>query len=73
MITYLKRKFKKILLKRTFKEYGFEIKRFQIHELGEIEYAQWSHPFERPKVISTSNITFPIISDDEFEFEPQSK
>tara|TARA_B100001093_G_scaffold343350_1_gene328101 strand:- start:116 stop:949 length:834 start_codon:yes stop_codon:yes gene_type:complete len=58
MITYLKRKFKKILLKRTFKEYGFEIKRFQIHELGEIEYAQWSHPFERPKVISTSNINF---------------
>ena len=58
MIKYLRRKFKKILLKRTFKEYGYEIKKFHIHELGEIEYAQWSHPFERPKVISTSNINF---------------
>ena len=58
MISYLKRKIKKHQVKKTFMEYGFEINKFQIDNIGEIEYAQWLHPFEKPKVISDSNIKF---------------
>ncbi|MFO8236615.1 MAG: FkbM family methyltransferase [Bacteroidales bacterium] len=58
MMNYIKRKIEKKQLKRTFKEYGFEIKKFQIDGIGEVEYAQWLHPFEKPKEISKSNILF---------------
>lgn len=58
MIKYIKRKIKKGQVKKTFKEYGFTIKKFQIDGLGEIEYAQWLHPFEKPKEVSKSNILF---------------
>ncbi len=58
MINYLKRKIKKKQIKTTFNEYGFEIKKFEINNLGTIEYAQWLHPFEKPKQISESNIKF---------------
>ena len=58
MIAYLKRKIKKIQLKKTFKEYGFKINKFHIDNVGEVEYAQWLHPFEKPKIITASNIDF---------------
>ncbi len=58
MIDYIKRKIEKKQLKKTFNEYGFEIKKFQINSFGEVEYAQWLHPFEKPKKISESNILF---------------
>lgn len=58
MINYIKRKIKKIQLKNTFDEYGFEIKKFQVNPFGEVEYAQWLHPFEKPKKITESNISF---------------
>jgi FkbM family methyltransferase len=45
-------------LKRTFNEYGFEIKKFEIAGLGTVEYAQWLHPFEQPKQITKSNVDF---------------
>lgn len=58
MLSYLKRKRKKRELARTFKEYGYKVKRFQLEELGEVEYAQWLHPFEGPKEVSDSQIRF---------------
>lgn len=58
MIKYLKRKIKKRQLKKFFNEYGFEINKFQLNNLGVVEYAQWLHPFDRPKIISDSNIKF---------------
>ncbi len=58
MINYIKGIIKKKELKKTFKEYGFEIKKFQIDKIGEVEYAQWLHPFEKPKEISELNISF---------------
>ncbi|MBS3770537.1 MAG: FkbM family methyltransferase [Bacteroidales bacterium] len=58
MINYLKRKLKKRQQKKTFKEYGYEIKTFQIDKLGNIEYAQWLHPFEKPKEITSSKVKF---------------
>lgn len=58
MIKYIRRKIEKKQLKKTFKEYGFIIKNFQINPFGEVEYAQWLHPFERSQTISESNVKF---------------
>ncbi len=43
---------------KSFKEYGFEIKTFQVDNIGKVEYAQWLHPFESAKEIiwMTGNI-----------------
>ena len=51
MFNYLKRKIAKYQQKRTFQEYGYEVKRFTIPGEGELEYAQWQHPFEGEKVM----------------------
>jgi FkbM family methyltransferase len=45
-------------LKRTFDEYGFEIKQFELDKLGTVDYAQWLHPFEQPKTITQANVNF---------------
>lgn len=58
MINFIKRKIEKLKLKKTFKEYGYEIKTFSIKDLGQVEYAQWLHPFEGPKEVTDSNINF---------------
>lgn len=58
MINFIKRKLKKSQQRKTFNEYGFEIKKFQIDSIGEVEYAQWQHPFEKPKNITKSNVSF---------------
>jgi FkbM family methyltransferase len=58
MINYIIKKLRKKQLKKSFKEYGFEIKKFQIKPFGEVEYAQWLHPFDKPKSITESNISF---------------
>lgn len=58
MLNFIKRKIEKLKLKRTFKEYGYEIKSFAIKDIGEVEYAQWLHPFEGPKEVTDSNINF---------------
>ena len=58
MINYIKRKLEKLKQKKTFLEYGYEIKTFKIDGIGTVEYAQWLHPFEQPKVITNSNVNF---------------
>ena len=58
MINFIKRKIEKLKLKRTFKEYGYEIKTFSIKDIGKVEYAQWLHPFEGPKEVTDSNVNF---------------
>jgi FkbM family methyltransferase len=58
MINYIKRKIQKLKQKKTFLEYGYEVKTFDIDPIGKVEYAQWLHPFETPKSITTSNVNF---------------
>src|SRR3990170_8934316 len=58
MINYIKRKIQKLKQKKTFLEYGYEVKTFDIDTIGKVEYAQWLHPFESPKSITTSNVNF---------------
>jgi FkbM family methyltransferase len=58
MIDFIRKKIEKLKLKKTFKEYGYEIKSFEIEGIGKVEYAQWLHPFESQKEITNSNINF---------------
>lgn len=58
MINYIKEKLKRRKIKKEFKEYGYDIQRFKLEQGGEIQYAQWLHPFEAPKIISDSKINF---------------
>ncbi len=58
MINYLKRKVEKFLQKRKFQEYGYTIKTFFVEGIGQIDYAQWLHPFESEKIMSKSNVDF---------------
>ena len=58
MINYIKNKIRKHKQKRTFKEYGHKIDTFNVDNFGEIDYAQWLHPFDKPKEVTLSNIDF---------------
>lgn len=58
MIEYIRKKIQKLKQKRTFLEYGFEVKTFDIEGIGAVDYAQWLHPFEQPKTITSSNVNF---------------
>jgi FkbM family methyltransferase len=58
MFKFFQRILEKRNLKRTFKEYGFEVEKFSVDGIGSVEYAQWLHPFESKKEIKTSNIRF---------------
>ena len=40
------------------KEYGYKINKFQLNKYGEVEYAQWLHPFEETKIINEATIEF---------------
>jgi FkbM family methyltransferase len=42
--------------RRTFRTYGHALKRFTLEREGSIEYAQWLHPFEKPKTISQADV-----------------
>ena len=39
-----------------FAEYGFEVRRFDLAEDGQVEYAQWLHPKETPKAIDQRQV-----------------
>lgn len=58
MLNYSRRKVQKHKDKRTFKEYGFSIKNFQLPNEGKVDYAQWLHPFEGEKEISQEQVDF---------------
>jgi FkbM family methyltransferase len=56
MIGYFARRLKRHRDRRTFREYGFEVKTFDLGRYGVVEYAQWLHPFERPKSFSAADV-----------------
>lgn len=56
MIGYLTRKVRRHRARRTFREYGFEVRRFQLARDGAVDYAQWQHPFEKPKAITQDDV-----------------
>jgi FkbM family methyltransferase len=56
MIDYLSRKIRRYRARRTFRTYGYEVKRFPLAREGVVEYAQWLHPFEKPKTITQADV-----------------
>ncbi|MGD9202813.1 MAG: FkbM family methyltransferase, partial [Chitinispirillia bacterium] len=58
MIKFLLKKLERRKIKRTFREYGFEIKEFILPEEGLVRYAQWLNPLEGLKTISQGNVNF---------------
>ncbi len=56
MIGYVARRLKRHRDRRTFREYGFEVRGFDLGRYGTVEYAQWLHPFERPKSFSAADV-----------------
>ena len=44
--------------KAVVKEFGWEVKDFYIAGTGTVQYAQWLHPFEQPKVIDKATVNF---------------
>ena len=49
---------KKKEIKSTFREYGYEIQKFEIEGYGEVDFAHWLHPFNKPINIGTSEVNF---------------
>ena len=58
MLDFINTFFKKRKEKRSFQEYGFDVKTFEIDNIGTVQYAQWKHPFEQQKSITKSNGNF---------------
>lgn len=58
MLDFINTFFKKRKEKRSFQEYGYDVKTFEIDNIGTVQYAQWKHPFEQQKSITKSNVNF---------------
>ena len=58
VFAYLKKKFKRFTARRVFSEYGYEVKTFSLPGLGQVQYAQWLHPLEGSKEITTRQLDF---------------
>ena len=58
MANFISRKLEKLKQKKTFAEYGYEVNAFHVDGFGKVEYAQWQHPFEKPKTINASSIEY---------------
>ena len=56
MIGALARRIQRHRDRRTFREYGHVVKRFDLEREGAVEYAQWLHPFEKPKTITQADV-----------------
>ena len=56
MLGALTRKIQRHRDKRTFRTYGNEVRRFELERDGALEYAQWLHPFEKPKTITQHDV-----------------
>ena len=49
---FILRRLRKRRQKRTFAEYGFEVRTFHLPRYGAVQYAQWLHPGEGEKTIT---------------------
>jgi len=56
MLGAIARKIRRHRDRRTFRTYGHEVRRFTLDREGVVEYAQWLHPFEKPKAITQADV-----------------
>jgi FkbM family methyltransferase len=53
-----RKKIEKIKSKSSTHDYGFQGKTFDLELDGKIDYAQWLHPYEQPKIITQDMVNF---------------
>jgi FkbM family methyltransferase len=58
MFSYLKRKFEKYKVKRTFKEYPYKVVEYDLPEFGKVSFARWENPLEAEKHINQGQVDF---------------
>lgn len=58
MLKYIQEKYKKYKRKRTFQEYGYELRQFDLAREGKVSYAQWKHPSESLKEMNQQKVDF---------------
>ena len=58
MISFIKNKIEKHKIRTSFKKYGSHISKLLLESEGEIEFAVWDNPLERPKSITQSSMDF---------------
>jgi FkbM family methyltransferase len=58
MLGFIKKKVEKIKSKRSLQQYGWKINRFDVSPFGKVDYAQWLHPYDKPKAITPAMIAF---------------
>ncbi|MAJ51499.1 MAG: hypothetical protein CMB82_07790 [Flammeovirgaceae bacterium] len=58
MISYIKKKIEIWKIKRTYKKYGHHIEKFTLSTEGDIEFAVWDNPLEKPKKITQNSVDF---------------
>ncbi len=58
MLNFIKHKIERYKSKRTFQEYGYQVNEFIIDKVGKVKYAQWLHPLESVKEITSTNVGF---------------
>lgn len=58
MFEFIKKKIEKIKSKRSLHEYGYKINSFELVKDGQIDYAQWLHPYESEKQVTQSMVNF---------------
>jgi FkbM family methyltransferase len=58
MINYIKRKLTKLKAQTIFKEYGAELKTFNLPGYGKVEYFQWTNPLEKQKIVTQEKVDF---------------
>jgi FkbM family methyltransferase len=58
LIDLISKKIDKVRSKRSLHDYGYQLKTFDLSQEGKVEYAQWQHPYEQPKVITQSMVSF---------------
>ncbi|RFS13600.1 FkbM family methyltransferase [Emticicia sp. C21] len=58
MFSYLKKKFEKYKIKRTFKEYGHKVEEYNLPEFGKVSFAKWENPLEAEKHITQGQVDF---------------
>lgn len=56
MMEFVARRLRRHRDRRTFREYGFEVRKFDLGRYGVVEYAQWLHPFETAKTFCADDV-----------------
>lgn len=58
MLNYLRKKILAHRQKRVFREYGFNLLNLSFEEEGDVQYAQWQHPYIGQKIITQAEVNF---------------